>query len=389
VNVCLLSAAPDGDDASDPLVQLPRRLAARPGDDVVLALPERPREDDDAPVRTAAVDDLAGTRFDVALALGWRAAARLYELDAKRYALFVPVLDHRTLNAAEADRILATLALDLPLDLIAGADWIAAELRELRPEARVLSVAPGVDHELFAARTTARADGPLRILLDGRGGAAALGQAAAQAMRTPPAQVALLAPGDDGPARAGRYRDADILVQLDTELGALGAPLEAMAASVPCVLAAGPDAADLPGDGAALIPAGDAAGAARALDRLAADPAHLAELTAGARAGGAAWPGWDDAAATFEAALSAIVAEPPPPAALLPRRLLADADAAVSLFGTEFRRVVGAYERLENDELVRAGTALRSAYRSPRLAGVRRAASPLVVRAKKRLGSGD
>jgi len=32
---------------------------------------------------------------------------------------------------------------------------------------------------------------------------------------------------------------------------------------------------------------------------------------------------------------------------------------------------------------------LRSAYRSPRLAGVRRAASPLVVRAKKRLGSGD
>ncbi len=389
MNVCLLSAAPAGDDASDPLVQLPRRFAARPGNDVVLALPERPRENARGAVRVAGVGDLAGTRFDVALALGWRAAARLYEIDAQRYALFVPGLDHRTLNAAEADRILATLAIDLPLDLVAGAEWIAAELRELRPEARVLPVAPGIDRELFAASSTAPTDGALRILLDGRSGSAAAGEAAARAMRTPPAQITMLSAAEDGAARAARYREADVLVQLDAQLGALGAPLEAMAAGLPCVVAAGPDAADLPGDGVALVPAGDAAGAARALDRLAADPVHRAELAAGALAGGGAWPTWDDAAARLEAALATILAEPPPPAALVPRRLLADADAAVSLFGTEFKRVIGAYERLESDELVRAGTALRSAYRSARLAGVRRAASPLVVRAKKRMGSGD
>ena len=135
----------------------------------------------------------------VALALDWRATVRLFEVTAERYVLFAAELEQRTLNAAEADRILATLAIGLPVDLIAGSVEIADELRELRPEARVL--------------------------VDG---------------------------GSAGPA----------------------------------------------------------------------------------------------------ASLEEILAEPPPPAALLPRRLMADADAAIALFRTEYKLAIESYKALERDEKI-------------------------------------
>ena len=234
MRVCLLSAVVPGADPSDACAEYALRLAQDDGLEVVLALPERPPETQWNGVPVVAVDTLAAERFDVALALDWRATVRLFEVAAERYALFVEELEQRTLNAAEADRILATLAIGLPVDLIAGSAGVADELRELRPEARVL-----------------------------------------------------VAGGEAGPA----------------------------------------------------------------------------------------------------ALLKEILAEPPPAAALLPRRLMADADAAIALFRTDYKLAIESYKALERDEIVRASVAIRAAYRSDRLNAVRRSASPLVVRAKKRFGA--
>ena len=244
MKLCLLSAAPpDADAPGEPWARV-AALAARGDVDLTVALVEPP-----APglaidgLTLAALDDLAGASFTVALAWDWRATVRLFEVEAERHALLVERFEHEVLVAAEADRLLAIVALDLPVDLIAGSPAVADELRELRPEARVL-----------------------------------------------------LAP---------------------TEL----------------------------------------------------DP--------------------DAGAAALGAALAEIAATPPPPAALLPRRLMADLDAALLGFRSEYRQTAQAYRLLEQDELVRATAALRAAYRSERLRGVRSAASPLVVRAKRRFGSGE
>ena len=151
MNVCLITAGARDDAA--PLVESLRTLASNAATWTV-AIPG-PAGGDEGTVRVAAVSDLAGEQFDIAIAADWRAARWLFEVAATRHVLVVGELAHEDLHPADTDRVLATVAINLPVDLIATSATVADELRAMRPEARVLLAtgeAAGVLDEIRAGR---------------------------------------------------------------------------------------------------------------------------------------------------------------------------------------------------------------------------------------------
>ena len=281
------------------------------------------------------VTEPPGDAFDVAIATDWTTTARLFEVDAKRYAFWVDHFAHRRMGTWQVERFAAQLAYDLPVDFIAAAPWVRDTLAELRPEARVVLVtsgAPAAEGPPSAARSASGSAAPLRVALAGDGD-----ERAAFAAMEEAAQEVPLADG------------ADVVVMLSPVDGVLGAPLAGFRSGATAVVGPAHDAADLirHGENGLIADADDVRGAARWLDHLARDRELLEKLKAGARAAAEAWPSWEQAAQEMQTALEWLVAEDPPAQAAWPVRLMGDAIAGAAVFAQEHATLTAEVHRLD------------------------------------------
>jgi hypothetical protein len=213
-------------------------------------------------------------RYDAVVAFDWTATAQLFAFDSARFVYHVDGFAHERMGR-DPQRLAAQLSYDLPVDFIAAAPWVARTLAQQRPDARCLSVTPGV------ARTADAAAPAAIVVLD----------------------------GDPLPdVLAGR------VVIASSALEGISDVIEH-------------------GVNGFLVEPDDDRGAERFRSVLAGDREQLARMAAAARA--TPWPDLDEAAAAFEQALATIVAEPMPDAARWPDRLMADAMAAAAALAAQ------------------------------------------------------
>jgi glycosyltransferase involved in cell wall biosynthesis len=311
----------------------------------------------DAVVATAAPEG----DFDVAVATDWTTTAHLFEVRATRYAFWVDHFAHRRMGTWQAERFAAQLAYDLPVDFIAAAPWVRDTLADLRPEARCELVTSGA-REAGGSAEAAPSAGDSAAPGAGRSPAAAHGagdSAAPGAGRSPaaaPLRVHLAGGADERaafeamtePAAEVALEAAEVVVMLSTVDGVLGAPLAGFRAGATAVVGPAADVADLVRDGenGFVADADDSRGAARSLDLLARDRELLARMREAARATGAAWPTWDQAAEEMTSALERLLAEDPPAAAGWPVRLMGDAIGGAAVFRQEIATLTGEVHRL-------------------------------------------
>jgi glycosyltransferase involved in cell wall biosynthesis len=190
----------------------------------------------------------------------------------------------------------------------------------------------GIDKAVFAPRPRPPREGSLRVLVEGqpsmwfKGVPEALG--AVRAM-SETAELTIVAgqPEDAGdvggarvvgglepPAMAELYAGHDVLVKL-SRVESLGlAPIEAAHVGTPAVVTpyTGHEEHLVHGRNGLVVDFDDEPGTARALDRLARDPALLESLSNGALESASGWPSADAAADEFAAAVERIAAAPAP-----------------------------------------------------------------------------
>jgi glycosyltransferase involved in cell wall biosynthesis len=340
------------------VVEHAAQLARHHGFDVTLVLTQREAEPQWAfrgleHLHVVGLDEAAGHHYDLALSSWWETTRHLFELEADRYACFVQSLEERFYPPGDPEGMAAALALDLPVRFVTEARWIARALEALQPGNPVALVPNGIAKDVFAgpAEVEARADGPLRILVEGspriafKGVAEAL--AAAGAMREE-RTVTLVTPdraGDD-PAGADRvlravphtemaalYAGHDVVLKLSRVEGMFGPPLEGMHMGATCVVTpvTGHEEYVEHGVNGLVVGWDDRRGTARALDLLARDRERLAELRAGALATARAWPSWEQAGQRMAEALRRIAAEPPPAPQIAAQRLVRDLQTALAV----------------------------------------------------------
>jgi hypothetical protein len=392
VRVCLVTPGVPGAEPGDVAGRRALALAGRPGVDLTVALTETAPPASATGPRTEAFDDVAGERFDVALAAHWLGTVRLFEVHAARHVLLVDHLAHERLGPWQADRIAARLAYDLPTAFVAAGRELADVLRTERPDADLAEVpVAAVDEAALGAAATAPPahDGPLRVLAlelreadPGAGWAAAAlaGAAAPHDSR----ELPLIAPPAE---RAEAYAWADVVLHLSPVDGALERPLEAARAGAAAVVVPSTGAAELVEhrETGLMAEPDDVDGIARALDLLAGDRDLLARLRTGALRTAARLPSAEDAAAALQRALAEL---PEREAPAWPARLMGDAVAGVALFAQELHVLGTRLRAVEEDPAVQLGQALRARIGDPRLARVRRVAGPAVHRARQRLRRG-
>jgi glycosyltransferase involved in cell wall biosynthesis len=352
--------------------------------------------------------------FDIAVATWWETAFTLFELSAERYAYFVQSLEDRFYRHDEAERLGASLTLDLPVAFITEARWIADTLACLRPDARCRLVRNGIDKEVFGPleRAPINSGEPLRLLIEGsptvwfKGVQDAIDAAAA--MREPHrvtvvsgergALTGLDADELLGPLShremAALYERTDVVLKLSKVEGMFGPPLEGFHRGATCVVTpvTGHEEYVEHGWNGLLTDWDDPRGTARQLDLLARDRELLHFLRTNALETARAWPSWGQSTQFMAAALAAIRREPPPTGTASASRLLADLRGGLEIYHghlrerADFARRALRFERrlarLRRSRPLRALLALRR-YRVLRLAA--RPLRPLAARARRLL----
>jgi hypothetical protein len=291
--------------------------------------------------------------FDIAICTWWETAFSLFELDAARYAYFIQSLEDRFYYLDAPERIGAALTLDLPVDFITEATWIARTIEEMRPESRVFLVRNGIDKDSFPLpeRLEAhREDRPLHVLVEGHSQVWFKGveQAAyaAGTMQQPHHLTIVTAdreflspdvPADEivGPVPRAEmselYARSDVVLKMSSVEGMFGPPLEGFHRGATCVVTpvTGHDEYVVHGWNGLVTEWDDPRGTARALDLLAADRRLLHFLRTNAVETARAWPSWDQSGQFMAAALHRIRRLPPAQAS--GRRLAADIRAAMDV----------------------------------------------------------
>ena len=384
-----------------------RQLHDRHGMDVTLVLA---REQDDPDWAYDALDGLnvvalphaRQERYDVAISTWWETTFALFQLQAERYASFVQSLEDRFYRPDEAERMGASIALDLPVAFITEATWIRDTLADLRPDATCHLVRNGVDKEIFSVpdEVPRRDSEPLRILVEGYASVWFKGVndaiAAVNEMGEPrhltvvaPDRHGLVADGADrviGPIphrdMAALYADTDVVLKLSRVEGMYGPPLEGFHMGATCVTTevTGHEEFIEHGVNALICDWDDPRGTARQLDLLARDRDLLHRLRSNALETARAWPDWEQCGAEMATALRAIAEAPPPSPYAHVARLLADVRSA-----TETQRLY-LQERLELARQVQRLSQLKS------MPGVRHAlrvknSRPVQALAKLRRGA--
>jgi hypothetical protein len=310
-----------------------------------------------------------GTVVDVVVARDWEATAWLWDVEARRRVYAVDHFAHEALGPWQAERIAAALSYDLPVDFLAFGAHVAARLRELRPEARVEELRPGVDKTAWQPLAAAATAGPLRVAVHGE-------------------DHGVLARMAEPVERVDDLRQAHVLLSLEAHLPVDGPALHAVHCGVVPVLLPTAPAAELVDHRRTGILAepDDSLGTARWLDTLARRADLRSELAANALELASSWPSVADARAAEAAALARLLAADPAPTDRWGQRVMADALAAVAVWRNEHYKLAGELQRIERDEAFQAAQRARDAWRGdPRLAAVRKVTAPLVRRAKKRV----
>ncbi|MFL5895051.1 MAG: glycosyltransferase family 4 protein [Thermoleophilaceae bacterium] len=340
------------------VVEHARQLQHRHGFESVLVLA---REQDDpswsyrglTDLRVEALPSARRESFDVAVATWWETAFSLFELDAARYAYFLQSLEDRFYKPESPERIGAALTLDLPVDFITEARWIADTLRRTRPEARVFYVRNGIDKTAFPLPERVDVRGrrrPLHVLAEGYAQVWFKGvdQAAwaAGAMREPH-HLTLVVPDREelpeglaadeitGPVpreeMSELYARSDVVLKMSSVEGMFGPPLEGFHRGATCVVTpvTGHDEYVEHGWNGLVTEWDDLGGTARRLDLLAADRRFLHFLRTNAVETARGWPSWEQSGQFMAAALRRIRKLPPPQPS--GRRLAADVRAAMEM----------------------------------------------------------
>jgi O-antigen biosynthesis protein len=208
------------------------------------------------------------------------------------------------------------------------ASHMQALLAELRPQARVARVAPGIDKAVFREAPPRAGEDRLRVLVEGQPTlwfkavpeAAAVARAAGAevtvATHDPSAKVDAdrVVGGLSAPEMAALYAEHDVLLRLARFEGLGLPPLEAFHVGVPCVLTPFTGSEDYARQDVNALVVGfdDEAAALAALQRMG-DPAVRTRLRGGALATARDWPDEHAAGAAFARALRDFLAEEPPP----------------------------------------------------------------------------
>jgi hypothetical protein len=276
-----------------------------------------------------------GEPYDVAIATWWETAGALWRVPARRRAVFLQSIESRFYEEPHFfERLAAEEVLALPVAYVTVAHWIRDLLGALRADADCEVVLGGIDKSVFAPRSRPPREGPLRVLVEGQPSMWFKGvPEAVAAVRgmTEPAELTIVAgqpedAGDLGGARvvgglapdemAELYAGHDVLVKL-SRVESLGlGPIEAAHVGTPAVVTpyTGHDEHLVHGRNGLVVGFDDEPGTARALDRLARDPALLARLSDGALETAGAWPSADAAADAFAAVVERIAGGPEPDA---------------------------------------------------------------------------
>jgi glycosyltransferase involved in cell wall biosynthesis len=256
------------------------------------------------------------------------------ELDAARRGVFLQNLEQRYYRPGESwDRVGASVALALPLDVIATSAWMRDVMTELRPSGRHHLARYGIDKDLFGPAVRPASSGPLRVLVEGQPSIWWKGVAdAVRAVRAATEDVELtvvaLDPAEAGDLDADRilgdldprgmarlYAETDVLVKLARFEGFGLAPLEAFHLGVPCVVTPYTGHEEYVEHGVNGLVAGldDLGAVAGYLDLLARDRALLGRLSEGAARTAASWPGLEASSDELAVAMQELVQEPPAP----------------------------------------------------------------------------
>jgi O-antigen biosynthesis protein len=321
------------------VVQHARRLAADHGMEVVLIM-TRDRSElrwsyaglDE--VRISDLSGVAGERFDVAIATWWETALSLFDVDARRYAYFLQLLEDSAYLPEDPERLGFQLTLGLPVRFVTAARWIRDLTDAIQPGDGALYVRSGIDKDVFSSPATVppALDGPLRIVIEGN--------VDLPRKATPHALAAVGGMREDrhvilvsGTLPTGPHRDVDVhlsglshreiadvfasshvLLKLSRAEGMFGPPLEAFHMGCTCVVnpVTGHDDYIDHGVNGLVVDWDDPRGTARALDLLSANRQLLHMLRLGALETARAWPSWTQASAFMALALWRIATEPPP-----------------------------------------------------------------------------
>ena len=279
--------------------------------------------------RSAAAD----RDYDIAIGTWWETADALFEVPARRRALFLQGLEQFYYrDEAPFEQLASALPLLLPIHYIAVSQALAASLAALHPGASCRVVRNGVDKAVFRPRKrNARRPGSVfRVLVEGQPGLWFKGTedavAAVAGMRQP-ATVTLVAhdktPGQwqglpitrfvggiNPEEMADLYAEHDLVLKLSRLEGLGMVPIEAFHLGVPAILTPYGGAADylVDGENGVLVGFDDLPATTAWLDRLAVDGEELERLSRGALATADRWPSVEQAAAALADALRDIAA---------------------------------------------------------------------------------
>ena len=395
------------------VIEHARRLAHDHGFEVSLVVVREQEEphwkyEQLAEVEVLTREEAVGRPFDIAVATWWETTFSLFQMQAERYAYFIQSLEDRFYKREDAERIGASMTLDLPVAFITEATWIADILAGLRPDAPCHLVRNGIDKEVFAPVSEApvRSDGPLRVLIEGnptvwfKGVPEALHTV--QAM-SEPHHVTLVTshrggvsdglPAVDrlvGPVThremAELYRESDVVLKLSKVEGMYGPPLEGFHMGATCVTTpvTGHEMYIEHGWNALVCEWDDVAGAAHQLDLLARDRQYLHFLRTNALATAKTWPSWAQSSQFMALALHRISREPAPSAEATAAAMLGDLRGHVEVTRAllaerrEYQRQLARVNRVKALPGVRQA---RTVWRSER---VQRRAGPLIMSTAKK-----
>jgi Glycosyl transferases group 1 len=382
------------------VVQHARRLSRDHGMDVSLVRLRRSTDADWSyaglgEVRAVSLEEAIHERFDVAVSTWWETTISLFQLNARRHAYFLQLLEDSHYAPGMPERLGFQLTLGMPVRFLTAARWIRDFTEAVQPGSDAHYVRSGIDKDVFASPSTLAPalSGPLRIVIEGNVDlprkATPHALAAVRLMRSPhhvtlvtgTRQAERLPEVDEQytglshPEIAAVFERSHVLLKLSRAEGMFGPPLEAFHMGCTCVVnpVTGHDDYIEHLTNGFVVDWDDPLGTARALDLLAEHRSLLHRLRLGALETARAWPSWQQASAFMALALRRIADEPAPDPAIAGRRMGAGIVAALAEAHTrhvEAEQAKQAREELLEQRAVRLGVTARR-YATPALQALR------------------
>ena len=275
--------------------------------------------------------EVAGRKFDVAIATWWMTYFDLARVDARKYAYFVQSIESRFYSLEQSEwRAAVDATYELPVAFITEAKWIADYLRLMHSHSAYL-VPNGIDRTIFRAAgavISPRTPGRLRVLVEGPLEAPfkKVSDAIRLARDGGAHEIWLLTSSNvadvEGVDRIFSqvpqektpevYRSCDVLVKLSTVEGMFGPPLEMFCCGGTTIVydVTGHDEYIAHGVNGLVAPMNDENRVQSLVKSLVQVPELLAKLKEGALRTASQWPAWRESGDLFYESLLSIRDKP-------------------------------------------------------------------------------